>query len=85
MTEKRFACPCCGALTLAEAPPGTFAVCPVCYWEDDDVQFRDPSFTGGANPVSLHVARTNYTRFGAIAEKFRDVVRRPTNDEIARR
>ncbi len=78
----RFACPCCGSLTLSEAPPGTFAVCPVCYWEDDAAQFRDPSLSGGANPVSLSVAKKNFAAFGAIAEQFRDRVRRPTRDEL---
>ena len=26
----RYACPCCGYLTLPEEPPGTFDICPVC-------------------------------------------------------
>ncbi len=41
MSEARYACPCCGYLTLTEKPPGTFAICPVCFWEDDEVQFKD--------------------------------------------
>ncbi len=27
---RRFACPCCGYLTLDEAPTGTYAICTVC-------------------------------------------------------
>ena len=39
MNQKpRFACPCCGYLTLSEEPPGTYEVCPVCDWGDDDAQ-----------------------------------------------
>lgn len=37
-----YPCVCCGFLTLAEPPPGTFEICSVCRWEDDNVQARDP-------------------------------------------
>ncbi len=47
-------------MTLTEEPPGTFEVCPVCGWEDDDAQARDPDFAGGANRVSLREARANF-------------------------
>lgn len=66
MAPARFPCPCCGQHTLAEEPPGTFAICPVCEWEDDHVQFRDPTYEGGANRVSLAEARDNFRRFGTI-------------------
>jgi len=46
-------CPCCGFETLEEAPPGTFDICVVCGWEDDNVQFDDPDYGGGANVDSL--------------------------------
>lgn len=77
----RFACACCGFLTLDEAPCGTFAVCPVCFWEDDDMQYRDPSYEGGANRVSLYEARANFQNFGAIEERFRHCVRPPLASE----
>ena len=44
----RYPCPCCGYFTLDAEPVGTFEVCPVCYWEDDDVQAADPAYEGGA-------------------------------------
>lgn len=81
MTQARFACPCCGFFTLHEEPPGSFAICPVCYWEDDDVQYRNPTYDGGANRVSLEKARQNYVRFGAVEERFRDQVRDPAASE----
>ncbi|MFL5846001.1 MAG: CPCC family cysteine-rich protein [Solirubrobacteraceae bacterium] len=56
----RYACPCCDALTLDEPPPGTHAICGVCRWEDDRVQFRDPDLRGGANRMSLREARDDY-------------------------
>ncbi|PWU04502.1 MAG: hypothetical protein C5B43_04470 [Verrucomicrobia bacterium] len=36
----KYKCPCCGYMTFAEPPPGTFEICPV--WEDDNIQYDDP-------------------------------------------
>jgi hypothetical protein len=79
--ETGFPCPCCGYLTLPEGPPGTFFICPVCWWEDDDVQFADPASEGGANRVSLRDARLNYARIGASEPRFADQVRPPRPEE----
>ncbi len=49
----KYTCPCCGYQTLSEPPPGTYEICPVCFWEDDGVQFADPDYEGGANRASL--------------------------------
>ena len=84
MSQKRYACPCCNFLTLSEEPPGSFAICPVCYWEDDDAQFRDPTMAGGANRVSLDAAKKNFAAFGASSEPHRAAVRPPHADEISR-
>ena len=81
IATERYACPCCGYPTLRQRPPGTFAVCSVCFWEDDDAQFRDPQYAGGANPINLAEARRNFARFGAITEEYRTRVRAPTDDE----
>ncbi|EOO14795.1 hypothetical protein IG9_03963 [Bacillus cereus HuA2-9] len=43
--------------TLEEEPPGTYEICSICYWEDDEVQFNDHDFEGGANEVSLRQRR----------------------------
>jgi hypothetical protein len=77
-----YACPCCSYLTLSEDPPGTFEICPVCGWEDDDVQFRDPQYSGGANVICLSKARENFHLIGAIDEKLLDMVRKPFTEEI---
>ncbi|MEM9862380.1 MAG: CPCC family cysteine-rich protein [Myxococcota bacterium] len=45
-------CPACGHLVFHE-PPGSFEICPVCRWEDDDVQLLNPTYAGGANRRSL--------------------------------
>lgn len=77
-----FPCPCCGYLTIGEEPPGTFEICPVCFWEDDNVQFEDPNYAGGANSVSLNQARENFRHFGAVSKEFVNQVRKPLPQEI---
>jgi hypothetical protein len=79
--SELFGCPCCGHRTLSEAPPGTFESCPVCGWEDDNVQFDDPDCAGGANRVSLRQARRNFLEFGASEERRRQHVRPPAPGE----
>jgi hypothetical protein len=81
MADGKYACVCCGFPTLTAHPPGTFEICPICFWEDDDAQFRDRQYTGGGNSVSLHEAQDNFTRFGAVSEAHREHVRAPTDSE----
>ena len=78
----KYTCPCCGYKTLGEPPPGTFDICPICFWEDDSVQFEDPDFGGGANVPSLRQAQENFQRFGACEERFKSKVRQPAADEL---
>ena len=37
-----------------------FDICSVCGWEDDNVQFADPDFRGGANFFSLNEYRKTF-------------------------
>jgi hypothetical protein len=85
MSELRFPCPCCGYPTLDEQPPGTFDICEVCGWEDDDLQYRRPSYDGGANGMSLREARANFEATGASDPARRDGLRSPTDEEIRNR
>lgn len=55
------ACPCCGYLTLSDWCSGSWEICSVCNWEDDDVQFRNPDYEGGANLESLSQARARFS------------------------
>ena len=55
------ACPCCGYLTLSDWFSGSWEICSVCNWEDDDVQFRNPDYEGGANRESLNQARARFS------------------------
>ena len=74
-------CPCCGFLTLPDAPPGTFAICPVCRWEDDNVQYDDVNYEGGANRVSLRQAQENFRAHGASDIRRRERTRPPLPHE----
>ena len=59
----RYPCPCCGFLTILHVgagPPGTWAICPLCWWEDDLLQSRDPRLPRGANKMSLFEARADF-------------------------
>ena len=53
ITRKKYPCPACGFLVFDE-PPGSFDICSVCAWEDDDVQLSFPGYRGGANGTSLY-------------------------------
>lgn len=76
-----YSCPCCGYLTFDEEPCGTFEICPVCYWEDDNVQNHAPLYEGGANGISLNMAKQNFLKYGAIKEELVKEVRKPLSDE----
>jgi hypothetical protein len=60
-----------------DEPPGSYAICPICFWEDDNVQLRFPTMTSGPNKVSLINAQRNFLRFGASEERFISNVRKP--------
>jgi ribonuclease HII len=79
---QRFACPCCGNYTLDLEPPGTFAHCEVCWWEDDAVQFADPEYKDGANAPSLHQAREYYRNLGVSDPHLKGHERPPRADEL---
>ena len=76
------ACPCCGFLTLDAVSPGSFSICPVCFWEDDQVQFDEPDYSGGANKVSLNQAKKKFKEYGASSEEFIKEVRAPYQNEV---
>lgn len=79
---RRYACPCCDLLTLTEPPTGTFAICPVCRWEDDNLQFEDLDREPGANAVSLRQARQNFGFYGVSDTRRRERARPPRAEEM---
>jgi hypothetical protein len=52
MKRDSYPCPSCGFLVFSE-PPGSYAICQFCGWEDDHVQLAHPAMRGGANGESL--------------------------------
>ena len=55
VAEGTYSCPVCGARNVGT--PRSWEICASCGWEDDPVQFGDPSYAGGANAASLDEAR----------------------------
>ncbi|QEX14952.1 hypothetical protein FRZ44_02310 [Hypericibacter terrae] len=74
-----FPCPCCGYIVHAD-PPGSYDICPICFWEDDISQLRFPEM-GGANHVSLIQGQRNFVRIGASEERILKHVRKPLASE----
>lgn len=74
-------CPCCGYKTLDEKPTGTYEICGICFWEDDEVQYRNPDYEGGANAVSLRQARGNFMKMGACDKDSLPFARKPNNED----
>lgn len=65
----------------AGAGPRNLRHCPVCFWEDDDIQFEDPDFKEGANQESLREAQANFQEIGVSSPRFKRRVREPRFDE----
>lgn len=77
-----YACPCCGSRTLHDPERGSFEICPICLWEDDEIALEQPDTVCGPNPVSLNQARQNYKRMKASSAGAAKYVRPPTRDEL---
>jgi hypothetical protein len=55
-----YPCPCCGYIVFTE-PPGSYAICPLCSWEDDALQLEfATTLAGGANGCSLLDAQRTF-------------------------
>ena len=80
--KNKYPCPCCGYHTLSEEP-GSYGICPVCYWEDDKFQRENPDYAGGANHISLNEGIANYRKFGACEARFLPLVREPLGEEMS--
>jgi Cysteine-rich CPCC len=80
--SKSHRCPCCKYKTLFGR--GQDEICRVCYWQDDGQDEPDADIVlGGPNgTLSLTEARSNFLRFAAVEERFKDSVRPPLADEI---
>lgn len=57
-SDKDMKCPVCRKYVF----PGfnSLEICPICGWQDDWLQKKDPNYAGGANKYSLNDARKRY-------------------------
>ncbi|MBI5724978.1 MAG: hypothetical protein HZA50_13540 [Planctomycetes bacterium] len=80
MADK-YPCPCCGFLVFDESP-GSFDICPICFWEDDIVQLAFPHLQGGANKQSLYESQQSFLRIGAVEPRLVEHIRKPTDADV---
>ena len=71
-------CACCGYKTVKEE----YDICPVCGWEQDNVQERFIGLRGGANKLCLAEARELFRLNGYSDPDCADRVRPPVQEEI---
>lgn len=81
----KYRCPCCGFSTFDGKPKSGYAICPVCFWEDDPSAYEEPDEAFGCNGVSLAQARENFQKFGACREEMRKYTRVPKAEEMSSR
>lgn len=77
---KKSACDCCGFLTLERK--NAYEICPVCYWEDDPAQLKNPDSRLGSNHISLNDARQNFSALGTCEARYVKAVRKPLPEEF---
>ncbi|MBQ4236910.1 MAG: hypothetical protein II716_08750, partial [Treponema sp.] len=69
----------CGQKTLDSER--MFDICSVCGWEDDNVQFADPNFRGGANFFSLNEYRSLFLQ-GKDVRKLEEEASAKYNNQV---
>lgn len=74
--DAAYPCPCCGFLSFGE-PPGSYEICPFCFWEDDELQLEfATTLAGGANKPTLQRAQQHFATCGACEPEMVAHVRR---------
>ena len=69
---ETYPCPCCGYFTFSAPPPGTYQICPICFWED-----ACSLYEWGSNDLSLLQAQENFGKWGACQKDWVNDVRQP--------
>lgn len=63
ISKQNIPCPVCGEIIFYEDDfPGSHDICRNCHWEDDEVQFYDKDYEGGANDLSLNQSIIEYRK-----------------------
>lgn len=75
-------CPCCGYYTVDSDDEVIVDICPVCFWQYDEVAHDKPDTMIGANGVTLNEAKENYKLFGASEKCFVSKIRKPLSEEL---
>jgi hypothetical protein len=73
-------CPCCYYYTIDSDDEIIVDICPVCFWQYDEVAQDKPDTMLGANTVTLNQARKNFKLFGASEKRFIGRVRKDRNN-----
>ena len=76
MDTTLYPCPCCGYLVFKESP-GSYDICPVCFWEDSVSELRFATLGGGANTSSLVEAQLNCVKFGVSVAGYKRRIEPP--------
>jgi hypothetical protein len=75
-------CPCYGYNTFEGEERLQYIICPICFWENDPIQFSEPEYEGGANRVSLVQAQKNFEKFGACDKNMIRHTRKPNKSDV---
>lgn len=62
--RKNTLCPVCKKYHFSTIK--SYEICPICGWEDDCLQRKNPDFKGGANKMSLNEAIEIYKSGGKV-------------------
>ena len=76
-SRMRYACPCCGYRTLAEAPGAAREFCEVCAWETRDANDR----WSGREAPDLAAAQRSFAERGVCDAALADITRPPRPEE----
>lgn len=79
--RKKYACDCCGYLTMSE-PRGSHSFCEICGWHDDGILLENREYISGANEGSLSSCQTRYRNDGYANESVKELCRKPNKSDV---